>query len=83
MLSVVDDQLDVFFCFFVDGVIVGEGLVWLNLDGDWVGGAIHGRFVLKPFLAVRARVGAECVCVFVAPVVAGQAVVVTGIAVSC
>ena len=62
MLSVVDDQLDVFFCFFVDGVIVGEGLVWLNLDGDWVGGAIHGRFVLKPFLAVRARVGAECVC---------------------
>jgi hypothetical protein len=47
MLSVVDDQLDVFFCFFVDGVIVGEGLVWLNLDGDWVGGAIH----MYPFCA--------------------------------
>ena len=57
----------------------------LNLDGDWVGGAIHGRFVLKPFLAVAARVGAECVC-FCCTCGNGSSIfplVVTGLAVSC
>ena len=36
MLSVVDDLLDVYFCFFVDGVTVGEGLVWLfAVESGW------------------------------------------------